>query len=330
MSGPPRWMRVAARAAWSAWGVPLGALVALGASVALGVPAPVTAQEEPADVEARLPPDRHFDSDGVRIRYVVQGEGPPVVLVHGFSVDLELNWVWNGLFPALARDFRVVAFDHRGHGKSEKPRARAAYGAEMVEDVVRLMDHLGIESAHVVGYSMGAAIGVKLLEMAPGRIRSLVLGGGGWAPLPVVRIGEGRRPLDEPPPPPLGRWPAALAEAPRADGSVTDALWLPGWPEPSPETRERLDANDPLALLAVLAGLPELAVGEVTIRASETPTLLIGGGEDRFFLPAVAAMRGVKPNLEVEILPGLDHVSAIMDPALSRGIREFLSREAGR
>src|SRR5512145_700779 len=93
--------------------------------------------------------DLHFDSAGVEIRYTVQGEGEPVVLVHGFTASVETNWGQPGVIAALAEDFRVIAIDARGHGKSGKPHDPAAYGANMMEDVIRLMDHLGILKAHI-------------------------------------------------------------------------------------------------------------------------------------------------------------------------------------
>src|SRR5688572_2364514 len=95
--------------------------------------------------------DFFFDSAGVAIRYVEAGTGAPVVLVHGYTSDLEDQWIGTGVLPALARMHRVIAFDARGHGRSGKPHAPAAYGPEMALDVVRLLDHLGIARAHVVG-----------------------------------------------------------------------------------------------------------------------------------------------------------------------------------
>lgn len=111
--------------------------------------------------------DRFFDSAGVRIRYVEEGRGEPVVLVHGYTSDIEGQWIETGVSPALSRHHRVIAFDARGHGKSGKPHDPRAYGPEMARDVVRLLDHLGIAKAHVVGYSMGAHIVAQLLTLHP-------------------------------------------------------------------------------------------------------------------------------------------------------------------
>jgi len=110
--------------------------------------------------------DRYFDSAGVRIRYVDRGKGEPVVLLHGNGGSLQ-GWFDSGIAANLERDYRVIALDARGHGQSGKPRDAAAYGQQMGLDVVRLLDHLGIRRAHMVGYSMGASILGKLVTTHP-------------------------------------------------------------------------------------------------------------------------------------------------------------------
>ena len=104
-------------------------------------------------VQAQTPEDKFFDSKGVKIRYVDVGRGEPVVLIHGFSSSLDANWGAPRIIDTLAKDFRVIALDCRGHGKSDKPHDGSKYGNEMIEDVARLMDHLNIPKAHIVGYS---------------------------------------------------------------------------------------------------------------------------------------------------------------------------------
>jgi pimeloyl-ACP methyl ester carboxylesterase len=118
-----------------------------------------------------------FDSAGIRIRYVAHGGGEPVVLVHSYAGDLEGQWVKSGILDALAARHRVIAFDVRGHGKSDKPHDPAAYGAETAWDIARLLDHLGIARAHIIGYSMGAHIVAQLLTLAPARFLTATLGG---------------------------------------------------------------------------------------------------------------------------------------------------------
>ena len=120
-----------------------------------------------------------FDSNGVKIHYYLEGKGEPVLLIHGFAVNAQLQWGLPGIIKALAKDHRVIALDLRGHGKSGKPTEVKQYGTEMVEDAVRLLDHLKIKKAHVVGYSMGALITGKLLATHPDRLLSATLGGAG-------------------------------------------------------------------------------------------------------------------------------------------------------
>ena len=121
------------------------------------------------------PQDHFFESEGVRIRHVDLGRGEPIVLVHGFTGSIE-GWNRGGILGSFARDYRVVALDCRGHGKSDKPHEPKMYGSHMADDVLRLMDHLRIRKAHIVGYSMGARITGYLLAKHPDRMISATLG----------------------------------------------------------------------------------------------------------------------------------------------------------
>lgn len=139
--------------------------------------------------------DHFFDSNGVRIRYTDEGQGPPIVLIHGFTASGDLNWRLPGMVRMLANNHRVITLDNRGHGKSDKPANASDYGVNMVDDVLRLVDHLNIEKAHFVGYSMGGMITMKLATVAPQRMLSAVVGGMGWVPqgpISEARAGESR------------------------------------------------------------------------------------------------------------------------------------------
>lgn len=120
--------------------------------------------------------DNVFSSNGIEIRYREQGTGDPIVLVHGRGLTLE-SWVDSGVLPILARNYRVIALDLRGHGRSGKPHDSKQYGVEMGLDILRLLDHLGIARAHIVGYSMGANIVSQLLTTHPERFLTAILGG---------------------------------------------------------------------------------------------------------------------------------------------------------
>ena len=120
-----------------------------------------------------------FESDGVRIAYSDEGEGEPVLLIHGFASNVATNWIGPGWVQTLTGSGRrVIAYDNRGHGLSEKLYDPSRYGAPaMAEDARRLLDHLGIARADVMGYSMGARIAAFLAVDHPGAVRSAILGG---------------------------------------------------------------------------------------------------------------------------------------------------------
>lgn len=129
---------------------------------------------------ADQPTIQTFDANGVKIAYFFQGKGEPVVLIHGWLSTAGINWTLPGTSALLAKDYQVIALDVRGHGQSDKPTKEEAYGPELVEDVVRLLDHLKIKKAHIVGYSMGGIIAGNFLAKHPNRVLSGTLGGMGW------------------------------------------------------------------------------------------------------------------------------------------------------
>jgi pimeloyl-ACP methyl ester carboxylesterase len=129
---------------------------------------------------AGKPAIQTFDANGVKIAYFVQGKGEAVVLIHGWLSSAGINWSLPGITGMLAKDYKVIALDVRGHGLSDKPAKEEAYGPELVEDIVRLLDHLKIKKAHIVGYSMGGIIAGNFLAKHPDRVLSGTLGGMGW------------------------------------------------------------------------------------------------------------------------------------------------------
>jgi pimeloyl-ACP methyl ester carboxylesterase len=124
--------------------------------------------------------DQSFDSNGVKINFAIKGNGPPVILIHGWLSSGWINWDLPGTARLLAQEYQVIWLDMPGHGRSDRPARDEAYGPELVEHVIRLMDHLKIKKAHIVGYSMGGIIAAKLLARYPDRALSGTLGGMGW------------------------------------------------------------------------------------------------------------------------------------------------------
>ena len=118
--------------------------------------------------------------DGITLAYEITGDGPPVLLLHGFASDSFLNWERPGLLNRMTdAGFRAITLDQRGHGSSGKPHDPEAYGnGAMVSDAQALLDHLGLERAMCVGYSMGARTTLELVTREE-RIRACVLGGVG-------------------------------------------------------------------------------------------------------------------------------------------------------
>src|SRR5262249_32665934 len=125
--------------------------------------------------------DDVFDSNGVKIRYVTEGKGEPVVLIHGWMADSSMwgrDQSGNTKLDTKGADgFQLIALDCRGHGKSDKLYDPGKYGPEMAADVVRLLDHLKIEKAHLIGYSSGAFIAGKVAATHPERVKSVVYAG---------------------------------------------------------------------------------------------------------------------------------------------------------
>jgi pimeloyl-ACP methyl ester carboxylesterase len=123
-----------------------------------------------------------FDSRGVRIHYLVDGAGEPVVLIHGLYSSARINWEVPGTLAALAADHQVVALDSPGFGRSGKPASADACGLQWIEDIARLLDQPKIGKAHIVGYSMGGIVSLKFMAEHPDRVLSGTLGGMGWLP----------------------------------------------------------------------------------------------------------------------------------------------------
>lgn len=259
--------------------------------------------------------DKFFDSNGVRIRYIEQGTGEPVVLVHGYTATAERNWVTPGVVQQLAKNYRVIALDCRGHGKSDKPHDVKQYGQEMALDIVRLLDHLRIQKSHIVGYSMGGIITAKLLTMKPERFLTATLGGSGGILSPTeleIKLGEQ-----------LG--------ADMEKGSLRTlilALTPKGQPRPTEEQIKQSEASllagqDVAALAAVVRSNIDLVITEAQVAAINVPTTAIVGTADPI-IEAVNKLKKAMPKLRVVTVEGASHISAFGRPEFVEALQEFL------
>ena len=249
--------------------------------------------------------------DGRRIHYVVDGDGPPVVLVHGWGSSFEGNWVRSGWTRALLGRRRVVGLDVRGHGRSDKPRDGAVYGyADMAGDVLGVLDALGIERADFVGYSMGAFMGAWLLGHAPQRFGRFVLGGiGAETPQSAAlapRIAEALRAADaETITDAYGRALRAFTDAEGATSAThRDALAasaLRMWPE-----------GDPVALLGDATG------------AIRNPVLVVVGGDDHPYIDTVGPFLAAVPAARLLRVPHRDHLTVVTDASFVDAALDFL------
>jgi pimeloyl-ACP methyl ester carboxylesterase len=118
-----------------------------------------------------------FENEGVKIYYEIEGDGPDLIMIHGFAANIEINWRITNWIKTLKDNNRLILIDCRGHGKSDKPTDPVQYGKKMMEDIVKLMDHLSIEKSNFFGYSMGGSITFGLLLHESNRVKSAVLGG---------------------------------------------------------------------------------------------------------------------------------------------------------
>jgi pimeloyl-ACP methyl ester carboxylesterase len=120
-----------------------------------------------------------FNSAGVDIAYSDEGQGPPVLLIHGFASNARVNWQATGWVKTLLdAGYRVITMDNRGHGESQKLYDPEHYSASiMADDAARLLDHLGLSQAAVMGYSMGARISAFLTMQHPQRVSRVVFAG---------------------------------------------------------------------------------------------------------------------------------------------------------
>jgi pimeloyl-ACP methyl ester carboxylesterase len=245
-----------------------------------------------------------FHNGAVEIAYLDEGEGDPILLVHGFASTRNVNWVYPTWVSELKKSGRrVIALDNRGHGDSGKLYDAAAYDiATMAGDVVALMDHLNIERADVMGYSLGSRMTAELAQRQPQRLRSAIFGGIG------IGLIEGGGP---------GENVAAALEASSLE-DVTDPVGRT-FRAFADQTR-----SDRRALAACLRGSRRLMTGEEAAGIS-VPVLIAVGTSDEI-AGSADALGQIIPGAQVLDIPNRDHMRAVGDKVYKAGVLEFLSR----
>lgn len=278
----------------------------------------VAAAAQPPAAPA-APPDQFFDSNGVRIRYVEQGQGPAIVLMHGYTGTLDRHFIANGVFANLARDYRVIAMDLRGHGKSDKPHDATAYGETMAGDVVRLLDHLKIPRAHVLGYSLGAMIAGRLATMHPARL----IGVAYVASLPLL---EGATYMDS-----FAQEAVKEFESDLPFKSLVVALQPPGAKPPSDDEIRKavaplVAANDVRAFAALWRGYKTLCVSNQQLTAVRVPSIVLVGSNDSSGA-GVPELNKTHPQIRTVVVQGAEHggpAGVLRRPEFMAALREFL------
>jgi pimeloyl-ACP methyl ester carboxylesterase len=252
-------------------------------------------------------PDRWLEFGDVRLRYREIGRGEPVVMLHGYSG--RLDWA-PSLADSLARDYRVILLDQRGFGMSSKFSDPARYGTEMVDDVARLLDHLDIEKANLVGHSMGAAIAARFAARHPDRVETAMLIAGPFRDSAA-----------------LVRMLTPLSESLKSGGGLRPLLdfLFPMFPDSVRANADRqiLAVNDRGALIATLVNpLPVRAADASRLKA---PTVAMVGTAD----PLVDDSRALKawwPNIRVVEVQGSNHADIVYRPEVLAETRALLRR----
>ena len=247
-----------------------------------------------------------FHHGPVELACLDEGQGEPIVLVHGFGSSKQVNWVqlsWLTTLKGAGR--RVIAFDNRGHGQSTKLFDPAEYHTtKMAEDVRALLDHLGVPRADVMGYSMGARIAAFLALAHPDRVRSMVLGGLGSHLIDGVGLPE----------------------------SIAEALEAPSLDDVADPQGRKFRAfadqtrSDRRALAACIRGSRQVLSREQAA-SIRTPTLIAVGTKDPI-AGSAEGLAAVMPNARALPIPDRDHMLAVGDKVFKAGVLQFLRENA--
>ncbi len=245
-----------------------------------------------------------FQSDGLSLAYQSFGEGFPVLCIHGFASSGKVNWIETGWVETLTQaGYRAITLDNRGHGDSDKPTdPELYYPALMAEDAVRLLDHLGIERAVILGYSMGARISAFMAYEHEDRVTCAIFGGMGMNLINGLSDGN----------------------------DIIAGLLAPSLAELThPTARQfRIFADHTGADRAALAACMETSrqpMARADVRRIAVPVLVAVGEADEMAGPP-GPLAELLPQGEAFVIPKRDHMRATGDKAFKAAALEFLVR----
>ncbi|BBL53389.1 alpha/beta hydrolase [Bartonella quintana] len=247
---------------------------------------------------------RFFEYDGLRFAYREEGQGVPILLIHGFGSSARVNWYATGWFHTLIEaGYRVIALDNRGHGDSIKSYDSSFYTPQaMAGDAVKLLQHLKLSKAHVMGYSMGARISAFMALLYPTYLHSVIFGGlgigmvtgaGDWKPVADALLAEDISTITNP----RGLMFRKFADQTKGDRRALAAC--------------------------VITSKQELTASEVY--KIKQPALVAVGSLDEIGGEA-KPLAALLPRGEALTIPGRDHMLAVGDKVYKKGVVDFLSR----
>ncbi|MBB5701711.1 non-heme chloroperoxidase [Ochrobactrum daejeonense] len=244
----------------------------------------------------------YFENDGLRLAYRQDGEGDPILLIHGFSSSSLVNWVSPGWFRTLTEaGYRVIAIDNRGHGLSTKSHNQEDYTpSKMAGDAAALLDHLGIGKAHVMGYSMGARITAFMALEHSERVHSAVFGGLGIGM--VTGAGDWET---------IGE--ALLAEDPTTITHPRGQMFR----KFADQTK-----SDRVALAACVITSKELVPAAAIARIMQPVLVAVGTTDD--IAGSAQELADLLPNGRAVDIPGRDHMLAVGDRVYKQAVLQFL------
>ena len=247
-----------------------------------------------------------FISEGIEIAYETYGEGPPVVLVHGFASNGQVNWVATGWVDALTEaGYQAITMDNRGHGQSEKLYDSQYYGARsMAHDVANLIDHLKCGPVVLLGYSMGARISAFVAVDAPRKVSAVIFGGLG------INMIHG------------------MSDS----AQIIEGLLAPSLSVVTHKTARQFrifaehTGSDRKALAACMAA-SRAPISAEDVQNIDVPALVAVGSAD-VVAGAPEPLAELLPQGEVLVIERRDHMRATGDPQFKQGVLAFLQRHA--